>query len=70
MLIKCVFVSLLLLFYAFIATCLILIVQFEAAWDRGDDASFPEECSGITSDPAAIVGCIATGALIIVVLVA
>jgi hypothetical protein len=44
-------VVLVILFYAAMGTCLLLIQAFEDAWDRGDPVVFPERCRGITSDP-------------------
>lgn len=57
-------VLLVLVFYAAIGTCLVLIIEFEAGWDRGDPVTFPEHCRGITSDPGVLVGFGTLGVLI------
>jgi hypothetical protein len=65
---RVVLVFLILAFYVAMGTCLLLIMRFEASWDRGDPAEFPEPCRGITSDPGALAGFVALGIVILLIL--
>jgi hypothetical protein len=62
-------VSLLLIFYLVIAICLVRIIHFESAWDKGIQADYPEECRGLIGDTTALVGLGVTGVLIIIMLI-